>query len=103
MRLLVSLTLIAATVGWYSSANAGYTVRVIASEDAKHVTDAVESVGDEKGGVVVSFAKAAGQFHMKRNLRNFSAFKKKLSESAASKQPVTVTLDASGLNILEVK
>ena len=103
MRLLVSLTLVAAAVGWCSSVNAGYTVRVIASEDAKHVTEAVAAVGDEKGGVVVSFAKAAGQFHMKRNLRNFAAFKKKLSESAASQLPVTVTLDASGLNILEVK
>jgi len=103
MRLLVSLALIAVTVGWYSSANAGYSIRVIASEDSKHVTDAAESVKDDKDGVTVSFTKAAGEFRMKRNIRNFSAFKKKLAESMASKKPVTVTLDAAGLNILEVK
>lgn len=99
----MSLALIAIVLGCFSSAQAGYAIRVIASEDAKSVTDEVAKVSEDKEGVAVAFSKTSGNYHMKRDVRKFAKFKKKLAESMSVKKPVTVTLDAAGLNILEVK
>ncbi|MDG0815269.1 hypothetical protein [Bdellovibrio svalbardensis] len=67
------------------------------------VYDVVKKVREDDDGVVILFEKNTGSYYLRRDLPEFDVCKKKLQESLSGKKPVSVTVDSSQLNILEVK
>ena len=68
-----------------------------------NISDTVKKVREDDEGVVILFQKTTGSYYLRRDVPEFDAAKKKLQDSLSSKKPVGVTVDASQLNILEVK
>ena len=73
------------------------------AEDKSVISDIVKKVREDDEGVVVLFTKNSGSYYLRREVAEFSVSKKKLEDSLASKKPVSVTVEPSQLNILEVK
>lgn len=73
------------------------------AQDKSVISDIVKKVREDDEGVVILFTKNPGSYYLRREISEFDASKKKLEESLASKKPVSVTVDPSQLNILEVK
>ncbi|MBO9667617.1 MAG: hypothetical protein J7501_12485 [Bdellovibrio sp.] len=103
MKRLMSGVLVMASFAWAPTVEAGYSIRVIASEDSNYITDSVRQVRSSGEGVQVVFAHNQKSYQLKKDSKKFADFKKKLESSQSSKRDVTVTLDAAGLNILDVK
>jgi len=77
-------------------------VRKTAAEQSS-ISDTVKKVREDDDGIVILFEKTAGSYYLRRDVAEFDACKKKLQDSLSSKKPVSVTVDSSQLNILEVK
>ncbi len=71
--------------------------------DQSAISDTVKKVREDDDGIVILFEKTAGSYYLRRDVPDFDAYKKKLQDSLSSKKPVSVTVDATQLNILEVK
>lgn len=79
-----------------------WNVSSLASE-SKVISDVVKKVREDDEGVVVLFSANSGSYYLRREVSNFASFRKILEESLKSKKPVSVTVEPSQLNILEVK
>lgn len=73
------------------------------AEDKSVISDIVKKVREDDEGVVILFTKNSGSYYLRREIAEFAVSKKKLEDSLASKKPVSVTVEPSQLNILEVK
>lgn len=71
--------------------------------DRTVVSDVVKKIREDDDGVVVLFTKNPGSYYLRRELAEFPASRKKLEESLSAKKPVSVTVEPTQLNILEVK
>lgn len=75
----------------------------VSAEERTVVSDVVKKVREDDEGVVVLFVKTSGSYYLRRELEDFAASRKKLEDSLSSKKPVSVTVESTQLNILEVK
>lgn len=100
--LLLATTLITFAV---VAADAASVPRKLASTEGQRttVTDTVKKVREDDEGLVVLFQKNAGTYYLRRDVAEFDAIRKKLEASLNEKKPVSVTVESSQLNILEVK
>lgn len=73
------------------------------AQDKSVISDIVKKIREDDEGVVILFTKNTGSYYLRREIAEFAANKKKLEDSLASKKPVSVTVESSQLNILEVK
>lgn len=73
------------------------------AEERSTISDVVKKLRDDDEGVVVNFEKASGSYYLRRDAAGFDGIKKKLEQSMTSKKPVSVTVESSQLNILDVK
>ncbi|HEY1079246.1 MAG TPA: hypothetical protein VGE46_04085 [Bdellovibrio sp.] len=74
-----------------------------AEEQRTTITDTVKKMRDDDDGVVVLFVKEKGSYYLRRDVAGFDGIRKKLETSLNEKKPVSVTAEATQLNILEVK
>ncbi|MEK2646915.1 hypothetical protein [Bdellovibrio sp. BCCA] len=102
--ILVAAVTLAATMGM-NSAEAHSKARKPASAEQQRtsVNDVVKKLREDDEGLVVLFVKTSGSYYLRRDVAEFDAYKKKLEESLNGKKPVSVTVEATQLNILEVK
>ena len=72
-------------------------------EQRTTITDTVKKMRDDDDGLVVLFVKEKGSYYLRRDVADFDGIRKKLETSLNEKKPVSVTAEATQLNILEVK
>lgn len=73
------------------------------AESKTILSDTVKKVREDDEGVVVLFTKNSGSYYLRRDNVEFVVQKKKLEDSLSAKKPVSVTVEPTQLNILEVK
>ncbi|WII72485.1 hypothetical protein QJS83_01205 [Bdellovibrio sp. 22V] len=73
------------------------------AEQRATVTDVVKKLREDDEGIVVLFVKTPGSHYLRRDVAAFDDYRKKLEASLSGKKPVSVTIESSQLNILEVK
>lgn len=75
----------------------------VKAEERTVISDVVKKIREDDEGVVVLFSKNLGSYYLRREIESFSPLKKKLEDSLNTKKPVSVTVESTQLNILEVK
>lgn len=100
MKAVLSALLFVTSALLSAPVHAGMSIRVIASDG---VEDTVKNISEDKDGASIAFARTAGNYRLRRTVANYDAKKKSLQNSLSNKKPVSVTVDSSQLNILDVK
>ncbi|WP_374075765.1 hypothetical protein [Bdellovibrio bacteriovorus] len=101
--ILAAALIFTATMGMNSAEADSKSRKPANAEQRASVTDVVKKLREDDEGLVVLFAKTPGTHYLRRDVAEFDAYRKKLEESLNAKKPVSVTVEASQLNILEVK
>lgn len=103
MKWLVVVAFVAPVLAGLNPAQAGPSIRLVASERANIAEDTVKSIRADGNGLLVVFHKTAGTYHLDRDVINFDTYRKKLEESLKLQKPVSVKAEQHQLNIVEVK
>lgn len=100
---LIGVLLFANVMATSRPAEARPSSRQPSAEQRSVISDVVKKTREDDEGLVVLFVKNTGSYYLRRDVAQFEAYRKKLEESLSAKKPVSVTVEASQLNILEVK
>ncbi|WP_041578017.1 hypothetical protein [Bdellovibrio bacteriovorus] len=103
MRWLVVVAFVAPVFTGLNLAQAGPSIRLVASEHSTITADTVKSIRADGNGLLVVFVKTAGTYYLDRDVINFETYRKKLEESLKHQKPVSVKAEQHQLNIVEVK
>lgn len=102
MKWILILAVLFSGMGIYSVESLAKS-RKPTAEARSVISDVVKKIREDDEGVVILFVKNAGSYYLRRDVAEFDSCKKKLEESLSAKKPVSVTVEPTQLNILEVK
>lgn len=103
MKIILMLVLTCSFVSSLSWGQAANKAAAASVGTQPNFQDQVAKLRPDDEGVVVLFEKAKGSYYLPRDTGRFDNLRHILEESLKNKKPVSVTTDASRLNIVDVK